>query len=143
MQPLFCMAQLGYNKQLLSHICSQQLKLLSDITVVDYDTINMGKYLKERCSICKAFLSFINLRMYDRIYNVQFIGIFFCTFQKLHKKKFRKTKPVNRSPKKQKESYGQVTLHLILLSFILQNKNIVKVKSSQLCYRMCISQVNF
>lgn len=116
MQASFCIAKLGYNKQLLSKSCPQQLKLLSYITVFDYDTTYMGKYLKESFwwSICKAFLLFINLR----ICNVQLIGIFFYTFQKLQRRKLKKTKPVNPSPKIQKESYGQV-IHLILLSFIL------------------------
>ena len=89
------------------------------------------------CSVCKIFLSFINFR----IHNVQLIGIFFYTFQNLLKRKFRKTNPANPSPKKQKESHGQVTPHLIFLSFILQSKNILKVKLTILWHMYLLGEL--
>jgi hypothetical protein len=39
------MAKLGYNKQLLPQSCPQQLNLLRDFIVVDYDT-TCGKVLR-------------------------------------------------------------------------------------------------
>uniref|UniRef100_A0A8D1I0U8 EF-hand domain-containing protein n=1 Tax=Sus scrofa TaxID=9823 RepID=A0A8D1I0U8_PIG len=84
----------------LEEIYEEQLFISSELQEKISASHRKRPERKFLCSICKAFLSFINFRIYSKIYNVQFIGHILLYLLETAKKEVQKDKSCERKSQK-------------------------------------------